>query len=236
MNRQTDLTTPSWPGLSRPSASCLRAAKEDVDARHRAGHDGWKGPAVTLASACAALLLVTPAFAHVGHGETSSFAAGFAHPLGGLDHVAVMIAVGLWAALKGGRALWLWPAAFVSVMLVGGALGMSHVALPFVEPAILASVVALGLLVALAVDVPVAAGAAIVGAFALFHGHAHGTEVADGMSGVAYMAGFALATAALHLVGIGLASVTTRLALAPAIRVAGFACVAVGIGLFAGVL
>ncbi len=184
----------------------------------------------------AAMVFATPAFAHVGHGETSSFAAGLAHPLGGLDHVAVMIAVGLWAALKGGRALWLWPAAFVGVMLIGGALGMAHVALPFVEPAILASVVALGLCVALAIDVPVAVGAAIIGAFALFHGHAHGTEVVEGMSGAEYMAGFALATAALHAVGIGFAWTTTRLALPTAIRVSGVACVAVGVGLMTGVL
>src|SRR4051812_41627304 len=97
----------------------------------------------------AAVLLAAaagPAFAHPGHIETSSFAAGVAHPLSGIDHIAVMIAVGLWAALNGGRALWVWPAAFVGVMLVGGALGMAHVALPFVEPGILASVVALGLL------------------------------------------------------------------------------------------
>ena len=99
--------------------------------------------------------------------------------LSGLDHITVMVAVGLWAALKGGRALWVWPASFVGVMLIGAALGMAHVPLPFVEPGILASVVALGLLVALAVDLPVAAGAAIVGVFALLHGHAHGTEVAE---------------------------------------------------------
>ncbi|TIV69633.1 MAG: HupE/UreJ family protein, partial [Mesorhizobium sp.] len=98
-----------------------------------------------------------PAYAHVGIGITSSFAAGFAHPLSGLDHMAVMIAVGLWAAMKGGRAVWAWPLAFAGVMLVGGALGMLHVPVPFVEPAILASVVALGLLVALAVDLPVSA-------------------------------------------------------------------------------
>ena len=88
--------------------------------------------------------------------------------------MAVMIAVGLWAALKGGRALWVWPCAFVGVMLIGGALGMTHVPVPFVEPGILASVVALGLLVALAVDLPVWLGAVVVAVFALLHGHAHG--------------------------------------------------------------
>ena len=181
-------------------------------------------------------LAASPAFAHVGHGETSSFAAGLAHPLGGLDHVAVMIAVGLWAVLKGGRALWLWPAAFAGVMLIGGALGMAHVPIPFVEPGILASVVALGLLVARAVDLPVWLGAVVVGAFALLHGHAHGSEVAETMSGAEYIAGFALATAALHLTGIGFALAMTRLHWRPAIRFAGAACVMIGAGLYAGVL
>jgi len=176
------------------------------------------------------------AFAHVGHGSTASFAAGFGHPLGGLDHVAAMVVVGLWAALKGGRALWLWPAAFVGVMSIGGLLGMAQVAVPFVEPAILASVVALGLLVAIAIDVPVAAGVAIIGAFALFHGHAHGTEVAAGISGFEYMAGFAAATAALHLAGIGFAQATTRFAMRPLVRIAGAACVVLGVALVARVL
>jgi urease accessory protein len=180
------------------------------------------------------LLGVTPALAHVGHGATESFAAGIAHPLGGLDHIAVMIAVGLWAALKGGRALWLWPVTFVVVMLVGGALGMAHVAVPFVEPGILASVVALGLLVALAVDLPLSVGAAIIGVFAIFHGHAHGSEVAENIGGIEYMGGFALATATLHLTGIGFAQLMTRNALRPLIRIAGVVCVAVGAGLIAG--
>ncbi len=182
------------------------------------------------------ILGVTPALAHVGHGATESFAAGIVHPLGGLDHVAVMVAVGLWAALQGGRALWVWPCAFVGVMLIGGALGMTHVALPFVEPAILASVVALGLMVALAVEMPVALGALVVGAFALFHGHAHGSEVAENLGGIEYMAGFALATATLHLTGIGFAQLMTRAQLRPAIRVAGALCVAIGAGLYAGAI
>jgi urease accessory protein len=190
-----------------------------------------------LASIFALLILgVTPAFAHVGVGSTASFAAGVAHPLGGLDHITVMVAVGLWAALKGGRALWLWPVTFVGVMLIGGALGMAHVAVPFVEPAILASVVTLGLLVALAVDLPLAAGAAIIGVFAIFHGHAHGSEVAENIGGIEYMAGFAVATATLHLIGIGFAQMMTRNALRPAIRVAGALCVVIGGALYAGVV
>jgi urease accessory protein len=178
----------------------------------------------------------SPALAHVGAGSTASFAAGVTHPLSGLDHMTVMVAVGLWAALKSGRALWVWPAAFIGVMLIGGALGMAHVPVPLVEPGILASAVALGLLVALAVDLPLAAGAAIVAVFALLHGHAHGSEVVETVSGVEYMAGFALATAALHLTGVGFALMMQRAQLRPVIRIAGAACVAVGAGLFAGVL
>ncbi|HEY0224568.1 MAG TPA: HupE/UreJ family protein [Pseudolabrys sp.] len=176
------------------------------------------------------------AFAHVGVGSTASFTAGVEHPLSGLDHMTVMIAVGLWAALKGGRALWIWPAAFVGVMLVGGALGMAHVPVPFVEPGILASVVALGLLVALAVDLPVWLGAVVVAVFALLHGHAHGSEVAENVGGIEYMAGFALATATLHLVGIGFAQMMTRAHLRPAIRVAGAVCVLIGGGLALGAI
>jgi urease accessory protein len=168
------------------------------------------------------------ALAHPGHGA-DSFVTGIAHPLGGLDHIAVMIAVGLWASLKGGRALWIWPAAFVGVMLVGGALGMAHVPVPLVEAGILASVVALGLLVALAVDLPVWLGAAVIGVFAVFHGHVHGSEVAETISGVEYMAGFAFATATLHLVGIGFAQMMTCARLRPAIRVAGTLCLAFGL-------
>ncbi len=182
------------------------------------------------------VLGVTPVFAHPGHGLTDSFAAGVAHPLSGLDHIAVMVAVGLWAALKGGRALWVWPAAFVGVMLIGGVLGMMHVALPFVEPGILASVVVLGLMVALAVDLPVWAGATIVAVFALLHGHAHGTEVAENVGGIEYMAGFTLATAMLHGVGIGFAQLMARAQLRPLIRVVGVACVLIGAGLYAGII
>jgi urease accessory protein len=177
----------------------------------------------------------TGASAHVGVGDTSSLVAGFRHPLGGLDHLTVMVAVGLWAALKGGRALWVWPAAFVGVMLAGGALGMLQVAVPFVEPGILASVVTLGLLVAFAADLPVGAGAAIIGLFALFHGHAHGTEVPETGGGIAYLAGFALATAALHGTGIAAGIILGRRYRALT-RAAGLAVVGIGAALYAGAL
>ncbi|MBZ9678631.1 HupE/UreJ family protein [Mesorhizobium sp. ES1-1] len=176
-----------------------------------------------------------PAYAHVGIGATSSFAAGFMHPLSGLDHITVMLAVGLWAALKGGKAIWAWPAAFVGVLLAGAALAMAQVQLPFVEPGILASVVALGLLVALAVDLPVSVGVATIALFALFHGHAHGTEVPENAGGLEYMAGFAMVTALLHATGIaaGLGLGTRFRGFA---RAAGAACAAVGAGLVLGVL
>jgi urease accessory protein len=193
-------------------------------------------PAKRLCLSAILLLAASiPAYAHVGIGTTSSFTAGFMHPLSGLDHMTVMIAVGLWAALKGGKAVLAWPAAFVGVMLVGGVAGMLHMPLPFVEPGILASVVALGLLVALAVDLPVSAGVAIIGLFALFHGHAHGTEVPENAGGLEYMAGFAIATAALHATGIA-AGLGLGIRFRGLARAAGAACAAVGLGLVFGVL
>lgn len=188
----------------------------------------------TLLVATLFALIASPAFAHVGAGSTASFAAGIAHPLAGIDHIAVMVAVGLWAVLKGGRALWVWPATFVGMMLIGGALGMAHIPLPYAEPAILASVVTLGILVMLAADLPVWVGALVIGTFAVFHGYAHGSEVAETVNGAEYMAGFAMATASLHALGIGFALLMNRIHARALVRVAGLACVLVGVGLFAG--
>lgn len=164
---------------------------------------------ITLALAALAAT-TAPAFAHLNPEEHGSFMAGFSHPLFGLDHILVMVAVGLWAAQIGGKALWGVPAAFVATMAIGFGLAVSGVDLPFVEPAILASVVALGLLVAMAVKLDTAVAAAIVAVFALFHGHAHGGEL--GTAGtVSFGIGFVVATALLHIAGIGLGLGIARL-------------------------
>jgi len=142
--------------------------------------------------------------AHAAVEPFASFATGFAHPVLGIDHILAMVAVGVWGVLAGGRALWVWPAVFVSTMLAGFAASTVGLQLPGVPAAVAASIIVLGLMVALAVRAPLWLGAALVGLFALFHGHAHGTEAIAG-SLIAYGAGFALATAGLHAAGIGLA-------------------------------
>ena len=182
-----------------------------------------------------ATLAATPALAHIGVGTTSGFVAGFEHPMFGLDHLLAMVSVGLWAGMVGGAALWVWPAAFVGVMMIGGVLGMAGLPMPFVEPGILASVIVLGLAVALAVRAPVWLGAVLIGLFALFHGHAHGTEVPETAGGVEYLAGFALATAILHGVGIALAIGITRTGVSTlVIRAIGAGVAVAGVALVAG--
>jgi urease accessory protein len=164
-------------------------------------------------SVLAVLLLAlsaAPSHAHLDPLAHGSLAAGLTHPLSGLDHVLAMITVGLWAALLGGRAVWLVPAAFVGTMALGYGAALAGLPLLFVEPTILASVVVLGLLVAIAAPVPVGTGMAIVAAFALFHGYAHASEI--GAAGaVSYGLGFATATALLHATGATMALALLRL-------------------------
>ena len=183
---------------------------------------------------CALILVPGTALAHIGVGETSGFASGFLHPILGMDHVLAMLAVGLWAAQLGGRMTWMAPCAFVAVMILGGVFGMTGGQVPFVEQGILASVLVLGVLIAAAIRPPVVLGVAVVGLFALFHGHAHGTEMPIVADGVAYSAGFALATVLLHAVGIGVGAGLTKLAQARLARVAGGAIAAMGLYLALG--
>jgi urease accessory protein len=154
----------------------------------------------------AALAASVPAVAsaHIGVGSTIGFAHGFAHPIGGIDHILAMVAVGTFAANLGGRALWAVPLAFMGLMLVGGGFGIVGVSLPFVEVGIALSIVVLGLAIAIRYEWPVAAAMALVGTFAVFHGHAHGTEMPVDASGLQYALGFVMATGLLHLAGIGL--------------------------------
>lgn len=192
-----------------------------------------------IACASVTVLLPTAAWAHVGAGSTSGFAHGFVHPMTGIDHVLAMVAVGMFAANLGGRALWAVPLSFVSVMAVGGALGIAGVELPFVEAGIAASVIVLGLAVALQWKWPVAAAMALVGIFAVFHGHAHGAEMPVDASGLEYGLGFMLATALLHGVGFGLGIAVARFGRAYAPRVVQFgggAMALAGVGILAGVL
>ncbi|WP_245414079.1 HupE/UreJ family protein [Nitratireductor sp. StC3] len=150
----------------------------------------------------------TPALAHSGPDVHGAFAAGFAHPFSGADHALAMVATGVWAASLGGRALWQLPLAFITIMVAGFLLAHAGTALPFVEPVILASVVAIGLLAALALPVPVRGAAALVGLFALFHGHAHGAELG---SSAGYAVGFVAATALLLAAGGALVQAGGRL-------------------------
>jgi len=129
---------------------------------------------------------------------------GIGHPISGLDHVLAMLMVGVFAWQLGGRALWLVPMTFVGVMAVGGMLGVAGIGIPFVEIGIALSVVVLGAIVAFDVKAPIAAAMGVVGLFAMFHGHAHGAEISDYAGGVAYAAGFMIATAILHLAGISI--------------------------------
>ena len=161
----------------------------------------------------AALTLIpAAAFAHTGAGEVHGFVWGLAHPLGGLDHILAMVTVGIFAWQLGGRALWLVPATFVLLMAAGAAFGMAGLPLPFVELGIAASVIVLGSIVAFARGAPIAVAMGIVGVFAIFHGHAHGTEMVLNAAGGAYAAGFLLATALLHLAGIALGCAIGRIA------------------------
>jgi urease accessory protein len=156
------------------------------------------------------MLAPTAALAHTGAGYAHGFADGFTHPLGGLDHILAMVTVGVLAWQLGGRSIWFVPASFVSLMAIGGAFGNAGEPLPWVEVGIAASVIVFGAMVALGIRAPLAIAMGIVGLFALFHGHAHGTEMSIAASGAAYGAGFVLATALLHAAGIALGFLVGR--------------------------
>jgi urease accessory protein len=150
----------------------------------------------------ALVLLPRAALAHTEEGVAAGFLSGFAHPISGLDHVVAMVAVGLWGAQLGPPLLWLLPVTFPMMMALGGMLGLAGMPLPGVEIGIALSAIVLGAMVAFSVRPPVPVALAIVAAFALFHGHAHGAELSPGTSAVAYSLGFVVSTGCLHGLGI----------------------------------
>jgi len=186
---------------------------------------------------CLALLLLTQAaHAHSDHGAAGGFVSGLTHPVTGPDHVVAMVAVGLWGAFLGKRAMWALPVIFPMVMALGGALGVLGVPLPFVEAGIALSGVVLGLMVLFVVKPPLWVAAALVGIFAVFHGHAHGTELPESASPLTYAIGFVISTGLLHLCGIGFGMLTKWPAGVIAVRGGGAVIAVIGALFLFGVL
>jgi len=188
----------------------------------------WRG--FGRRAACAVAIVAWPALAvaHVEAGRAEGFLAGLHHPVSGLDHVLAMVSVGLWGAQLGAPAIWLLPVTFPVVMALGGLLGLLGVPLPGVEIGIALSAIVLGLAVATAWRPPLLAAAVVVGLFAIFHGHAHGTELPAGASGLTYSLGFVAATGLLHACGIGIGTIHRWPSGKTILRIAGAAVAAAG--------
>ena len=192
-----------------------------------------------LASLLALCFIALPsaAFAHTGLSDAPGLVHGLMHPLGGLDHILAMVAVGVFAAGLGGRALWLVPLSFIGMMAVGFLLGVGQIDIPFVELGIALSSVVIGGAAALARPLPMGAAMSLVGVFAIFHGHAHGAEMPADASGLAYALGFVAATTLLHVAGIVAALGVARLAGnygRPVVQAAGGVFALAGAGMLAG--
>ena len=154
-----------------------------------------------------ALLWPDTASAHIESGEAGGFLSGVSHPISGLDHVLAMVAVGLWGAQLGRPAVWMLPVAFPMMMAFGGMLGLIGIPVPGVEIGIAVSGVVLGAMVLGEVKTPLTASIILVAVFAIFHGHAHGTELSEGQNAMLYSLGFVISTGTLHAAGIGIGSI-----------------------------
>ena len=194
--------------------------------------------ATTRRLALVLLLILVPsvASAHTETGTVGGFVSGFLHPLTGLDHIAAMVAVGLWGAYLGAPAMWLLPVIFPVVMAFGGAMGVLGVPLPGVELCIALSGILLGLAVAFAARPPLWVAGVIVGFFAIFHGHAHGTELPHSANAFTYAVGFVVATGLLHLSGIALGLLTRWPWGRMAVRAGGGVIAGIGFGFLFGFL
>lgn len=180
------------------------------------------------------MLFSTSVFAHSDTGIVGGFASGFMHPVLGWDHVAAMVAVGLWGAFLGSTAIWLLPVIFPVVMAFGGALGVAGIHVPSVETGIALSAIVLGLMVAFAIKPPLYVSAIIVGAFAIFHGHAHGTELPTAANPISYSMGFVISTGLLHLAGIAFGALTKWSFGEVLVKLGGFVIAGAGVGFLTG--
>ncbi len=187
-----------------------------------------------LLSAVAFFCLAASASAHTGESGANGFLAGVLHPLTGFDHLLAMVAVGIWGATLGKPLVWALPVAFPMLMVVGGVLGITGVPLPFIESGIATSVVVLGLAIATAWRAPVPIALAIVAAFGIFHGYAHGAELPSAASPAAYVAGFVLCTGALHLTGVAIGTLKRLPKGEQVLRASGGLIAAAGVWIFAG--
>ena len=184
--------------------------------------------AILLAASCAT------AWGHEAAGSAAGFVSGFTHPIVGWDHVVAMVAVGVWGALLGAPAIWMLPVLFPLIMAAGGALGVAGVELPAVEAGIAVSAIVLGAMVAAALQPPLWVALLMVGVFAVFHGHAHGTELPEAASPLTYSAGFVVATGLLHVAGIGIGSLVRWPAGRIAVRAVGAAIALAGVAFLTG--
>jgi urease accessory protein len=186
----------------------------------------------TTVVGAAVLILLCPgtALAHTQGGEATGLLSGLQHPVSGLDHILAMVAVGLWGAQLGRPAVWLLPVTFPMVMAFGGMLGLMGFALPGIEIGIAASAIMMGVVVAFEARPPLWLAAALVGFFAIFHGHAHGTELPPGTDALLYSIGFVIATGCLHATGIGVGLVHRWPVGQAALRVAGVVVALAGLG------
>jgi urease accessory protein len=189
-----------------------------------------------LAVIIALTLAAGPALAHEGAVAGGGFLTGILHPILGWDHVAAMVAVGLWGAFLGPPAIWLLPVTFPLVMALGGALGVAGVPIPGIETGIAASALIIGAAVMLALRPPLGIAAVVVGFFAIFHGHAHGTEMPGAASPLAYAAGFVIGTGLLHLAGIALGLLARSETGTVAVRGMGGLIALAGLGFLTGAL
>lgn len=196
-------------------------------------------PIIRFSAPVTLLLLgtTTTALAHTDAAQMAGgFVSGFMHPLGGLDHIVAMVAVGLWGAFLGWPAIWLLPIVFPLVMTIGGVLGVVGMPIPHVETGIALSGLVLGLMVLLAARPPLWIAAVLVGAFAIFHGHAHGIELPEATSPLVYSAGFVIATGLLHLIGIAFGELSRWPWGGAAVRSGGGVIALVGVGFLFGML